>query len=180
VIVGLAGYAGSGKDAAAQALVERGFRQVAFADPIRKISEVVNPVIGKRRGRLVRYDDAIARHGYTEAKRRYPLLREFLQRLGTEGGRDVFGEDVWVELTLGDVDPGEDVVVTDVRFPNEVRAITCHGGVVLRIVRPGVGPANGHASETAIDDFVLLMLVNDGTLDDLHRKLDEFLAPHTA
>lgn len=172
MIVGLAGYAGSGKDAAADWFVERGYQRRAFADPLRAIAEAVNPVVGRRRGRLVRYNDAIDRLGYTKAKAKYPLLREFLQRLGTEGGRQILGEDFWVDLTLDAIED-ENVVIPDVRFPNEVYGIFSHGGAVLRITRPGVGPLNDHASERSLDDMRLTTVLNDGSLADLHARLQE-------
>jgi hypothetical protein len=176
VIVGLAGYAGSGKNAAAEILVKAGFRQVAFADPIRRIAETVNPVIGVRLSRPVHYQDAVAKYGYDEAKRIYPLLRDFLQRLGTEGGRQVLGQNVWVDLTLAGVDDDEDVVITDVRFANEALAILNRGGHVIRVTRPGVGPVNDHPSERALDGMLLPEVGNDGSLEDLRAGLWRTLA----
>jgi hypothetical protein len=51
------------------------------------------------------------------------------------------------------------------------------GGVMIRVERPGVGPTKdkhgrAHVSETALDDWPFdHVLVNDGSVDDLHRKL---------
>jgi hypothetical protein len=98
-------------------------------------------------------------------------VRVLLQRLGSDVGREMFGEDFWVEQAfkgLGD----EDVVFTDVRFPNEAEAVRGRGGVVWNVVRPGVGVANGHVSECALDGFVFdETVVNDGSLLDLEVKV---------
>jgi hypothetical protein len=48
---------------------------------------------------------------------------------------------------------------------------------MIRVERPGVGPTKdkhgrAHVSETALDDWPFdHVLVNDGSVDDLHRKL---------
>jgi hypothetical protein len=104
-------------------------------------------------------------------KERAPGVRVLLQRFGSDVGREMFGEDFWVEQAfkgLGD----EDVVFTDVRFPNEAEAVRGRGGVVWNVVRPGVGVANGHVSECALDGFVFdETVVNDGSLLDLEVKV---------
>ena len=65
--------------------------------------------------------------------------------------------------------------MTDVRFPNEAQRIKDLGGVVWRVKRPGVGPANYHESETALDDWPFdAVLENDGNLVDLSLKVNRF------
>ena len=81
--------------------------------------------------------------------------------------------DVWVDALMGRITGP--TVITDVRFPNEVTAIANHGGIVVRVVRPGVCPARGHISETSLDDLDLPVIVNDGSLDELRRSLLEFV-----
>jgi len=44
-------------------------------------------------------------------------------------------------------------IFTDCRFPNEAKAIKDRGGFIIRIDRPGIGPVNNHPSETALDDW---------------------------
>jgi FMN phosphatase YigB (HAD superfamily) len=79
------------------------------------------------------------------------------------------------EAESGDVDT---VAVTDVRFPNEARAVRERmGGKIVRIVRPGEKALAGtaaasHASENPLpDDLVDFVIVNDGTIEDLREKL---------
>jgi hypothetical protein len=44
-------------------------------------------------------------------------------------------------------------IVTDVRFPNEAKAIKDRGGIIIRVDRPGIKPINPHPSETALDNW---------------------------
>jgi dephospho-CoA kinase len=46
MIVGISGYARSGKDEAAKALVEMGFERRAFADKLREFLLALNPMVG--------------------------------------------------------------------------------------------------------------------------------------
>lgn len=57
---------------------------------------------------------------------------------------------------------------------DEVDAILVRNGILVRIKRPGVGPVNDHASETAIDDALCdAEVVNDGTPQELAAKVLE-------
>ncbi|AUG87249.1 deoxynucleoside monophosphate kinase [Streptomyces phage Omar] len=178
LIIGLAGYARSGKNEAAEALVQYGWRQAAFADKLRDFLYALDPLIPGHWGaghlRLRKLVDAT---GWDYAKTTYPEVRALLQRAGTEAGRRVLGENVWVDALFREHADAPALVVTDVRFPNEARAVADRGGVLIRVVRPGVGPARDragrvHESEVALDawDFDHT-LTNDGSVRDLHLKL---------
>jgi hypothetical protein len=92
--------------------------------------------------------------------------------MGTEVGRDMFGDNFWVDQALREVQDDDLAVFTDCRFPNEAQAIKDRGGVVWRVERPGFGPVNGHASETSLDDWDFDGIIqNNGTLDDLTYKV---------
>jgi len=135
----------------------------------------------------------------------YPQLspRIMLQSLGTEWGRQEVDEDIWInELisTATKVLQGHDysreegisanktmvipngVVVSDVRFKNELDAIHTAGGKLIRVCRESadkkakkLGIA-GHASEaeqaTFSDDLFDAVIQNEGTLPDLYKNLD--------
>lgn len=177
-LVALSGYARSGKDTAAAALVEvLGYRRVAFADALKEVAYRANPLVRVPRRwsflppRHVRLAELVDVVGWDEAKK-VPDVREFLQRLGTQAGRGVLGENVWVRGALDTIAPGERVVVTDCRFPNEATAVTARGGLVIRVTRPGTGPSNAHPSETSLDDYPFdVEIRNDGTVADLRRKI---------
>jgi len=162
-LIGLSGYARSGKDEAAKVLVEEfGFTRVAFADKLREFLYALDPDV------LCEYDgqgkphlgvstvrkiiDNVGWDGYKETQWKDPI-RKLLQRLGTEAGRQTLWDSIWIDAALTGFDDNAKIVVTDCRFPNEAQAIKDRGGIVVRVSRKGVGPANAHASETSLDDW---------------------------
>lgn len=185
-IVGLTGYAGAGKDEAAKGLIAAGWTRQAFADPVRAMALAIDPTvvahIGER-GELYPYRDrlrlsSIVRDfGWDEAKG-IPEVRRFLQRLGTDAVRVHLGEDAWVLAFDRARNRSVDTVAPDVRFPNESLHIRRHGGLVIRIDRPGVGPVNGHASENVDAVAADATVVNDRSVAELHWRVAELVDAH--
>jgi hypothetical protein len=169
MIIGLSGYARSGKDTVAQYLASTyDFSQYSFAEPIKKAVYTLNPKIDKR----THYADIVDEYGLEAAKSAHPEIRRLLQVFGTEVGRKMFGENFWVDLCLNNI-RSERAVISDVRFPNEAEAIRNKGGFVYRINRPNIEAVNTHISETALDDFEFdEVITNSGTLYDLEVLVD--------
>jgi hypothetical protein len=168
LIIGLTGYAQSGKDSVANILVENyGYQRIAFADPIRKLLYEMNPTV-KDGG--YRVQGVVDGYGWDVAKTAFPEIRTLLQTLGV-GARKTFGDMFWVNQALSGLQLfGEaNYVITDVRYPNEAKAIRGYdNSQIWRIKRSGVDPVNTHASETAMDgEKVDQIFVNNGTLEDL-------------
>lgn len=163
-IIGLAGRARSGKNTAAAGLLAHDYQAVAFADGLRLMALGIDPTIALQNGTTTTYARLLAEIGYESAKQE-PDVRRFLQRLGTEGVREVLGPDTWVRRLMGSLLPDTRYVITDVRFLNECVAIQARGGVVIRITRPGV-PLLDHPSESQIDDLpVNFEITNDNRAD---------------
>ncbi len=174
-IIGLSGYARSGKNEVGQILEDDyGFRQESFAQALKNVAAEINPTISTGGGGASPLASLFSVYGDWDAvKDAVPAAREFLQRLGV-ACRDQIGPDVWVDALARrlSVHPSARYVITDVRFPNEAEFITNRGGQVWRIERPGTRPVNGHTSETALDDWCFdRTIVNDGSLADLRRKI---------
>lgn len=162
-IIGLSGFARAGKDETAKILVEQyGFKQVAFADKLRDMIYALNPfvvgVVDTQIGSFtvdayepppVYLQQVIDEHGWDGYKEtKYGAeIRRLLQRLGTEAGRLTLWDTIWIDAAFKGLSPDAKIVVSDARFFNEFDAIRARGGEVWRIERPGVGPANNHASE---------------------------------
>lgn len=182
-LIGLSGYARSGKDTAGRALVDLGWERRSFADRLREFLLALDPIAHLGIYAHRRLSDVVADFGWETAKDNIPEVRALLQRCGTEAGRVVLGENVWVDATLRDLDPAQPVVITDVRFPNEAAAIQEAGGIVVRIERAGVGPTVGadgtiHASETAMTTWPFdAVLRNDGTVAELRAAMWDLIAP---
>lgn len=97
-------------------------------------------------------------------------VREFLQKLGTAVRKEI-DPDFWVKALFNTYHKGN-VIIADVRFPNEAEAIKERGGILIRIERPGAG-AGEHVSETALDDYTgwNIIIDNVGTLEDLFNTV---------
>jgi len=171
MIIGLTGYAQSGKDTVANILVERyGFTRVAFADKIREYLYETNPMYDSIVGEPLFVKDKVDRDGWEEAKKS-PHIRRLLQNSGV-AARKIFGDGFWVheamKTMLKDPRPDMNYVITDVRFLNEADMIKANKGQIWRIKRLGVDPVNSHVSETQMDGYpVDQIFVNNSTLDDL-------------
>jgi len=164
MIIGLSGYARSGKDTVAELLVlNYGFKRMAFADGIREALLVLNPILHDGH----RLNEVVGMYGWEVAKSK-DEVRRLLQVLGTEVGRKLINEDVWVWLLFNKISTDERIVIPDVRFPNEAKMIEQQGGDVWRINRHNHTAVNDHISEHAMDNHMFKRVVyNDGTLDDL-------------
>jgi len=172
VDVGLAGFARSGKDSVGRVLVANGFVRRSFASPMRTALCRLNPLVETSSGVMPLMDALYLLGSWEGLKVHAPGVRVLLQRLGSDVGREMFGEDFWVGQAFRGLDGVESVVFTDVRFPNEGEAIRGRGGVVWNVVRPGVGVVNGHVSESAMGGFVFdETVVNDGSFEDLEGKV---------
>lgn len=180
MIIGLIGYAQTGKDTVANILVTKyGYRRIAFADKIRELLYEMNPKI------TLGYDvqttlQLMVDHGSWDEAKQNPDVRAMLQQLGV-GARNVFGSSFWIEQALRGVGYYENVVVTDVRFENEATFIKKYeGSQIWRVTRPDVGPINGHVSETELEGYHADKIVKNGgtikELEDLVKlRLDSYI-----
>ena len=164
-VIGLTGYAQSGKDTLASILVEKyGYIRVAFADKIRDFLYGINPMVACSPTGYLR--DLVNLVGWDKAKQE-PQVRRLLQDLGISA-RELIDENIWVTTALKHVGKDERVVVTDVRFENEAMMIKLMGGQLWRVRRPGVEAVNSHVSETQLDGYkVDQIFVNSGSIQDL-------------
>ena len=145
MIIGITGFIGSGKDTAANYLVaQHGFKRDSFAGALK---DAVAQIFGWDRELL---------EGLTPEAREWreqvdpwwaerlnmPNLtpRWILQYWGTEVCRHGFHDDIWIASLENKMrKTGDNIVISDVRFPNEIKAIHNAGGQVIRIKR-GVDP----------------------------------------
>lgn len=177
-IIGLSGYAQSGKDTIANYLVKNyGFTKISFADPIRNALYTLNPKIDIADMRGIYLASAVDGLGWENVKADSPEARELLQRLGTEVGREMFGKDFWVNQAMLKAREHENVVFADVRFENEVQAILEASGAVWRVSKPDVEAINRHVSETALDTYNFSKHVqNMGSIEELYAIVDYFIS----
>jgi hypothetical protein len=183
-LIGLSGFAGSGKDEAARGLVTAGWRRIALADPMRELLLRIDPFIGESGDRL---SYLVGRFGWDACKRSVPEFRRLLIATG-ESARDVFGHDCW--LRAAEQKPVwnsyQPVVVSDIRphdgehLSIEADWVHLHGGIVVRVERPGQ-PSSGidHYTETNLQHLPYdAVLVNCGTVEDLHDGIRELASQY--
>lgn len=153
-IIGITGYAQHGKDTIASVLSrELGYNRVALADQMKAAMLTLNPIAEQLYGN--RLATLVELEGWDEAKKE-PEVRRLLQVFGTEVGRNMLGEDVWIEAlvrnTKGFYSPSErKLVIPDIRFPNEARWIR-RVGELWKVTRPNFdnGVGTSHPSERHI------------------------------
>lgn len=181
MLISFSGKLRAGKDTAADFLVDNfGFVKHVFSDAIHEAMLKIDPHVyyDWKTERLVRYSSVVESLGYTKAKE-LPEVRRLLQRLGTEVGREMIDENVWVDIMDRKIqaDASKKIVVSGVRYPNELNLIRHHGGLAVYVFRTeNEKPVEGevHKSESSLQpgDFDAV-ITNDGTLDDLYAKVDE-------
>lgn len=172
-VVALTGRKGSGKDAAAQGLVSRGFTLVKFADALKLMLATFLEYQGASK-------ETVQRMLEGDLKEERTLLfgghtpRHAMQTLGTEWGREYIYSDVWADATVRRCLTIENAIITDMRFYNELAAVRRMGGQAFRIVRPGLqaNEFSNHPSEQFIDKLAVDgEIINDGSIEDLQAAL---------
>lgn len=168
-LIGLAGLAGSGKTTAASLIP--GAVVMQLADPMYAMLAVMLGVP----------ESLLRDQGYkaTVVPGLGKTVRQLLQTLGTEWGRDTVGADVWVRLLKRRVEQlanggVKTIAVADVRFGNEAEAIRAFpGGEVWRVERSGAAAADAHSSEAGVSSgLVDREIRNDGSLQDLRAAVE--------
>jgi len=188
-VIGLTGFAGSGKSTVANYLVEaHGFTRLSFAAPLKKMLRTLNPIIditdnegGSEYGE-VRVGE-LFKLGWTEAQiKEDPNMgaeyRRLLQVLGTDCIRAV-DEHFWVNAATEQMtDDNGKYVFDDVRFPNEAEVIIeLNSWGLWNVSRPGFEAVNGHASEQHAGNMnESLTITNARTVEMLHTDIDAALA----
>ena len=214
MIIGICGFISAGKDTVADYLVNyHQFRRESFANSLK---DAVAYVFGWDRTML---------EGRTKAAREWreqvdpwwaerlnmPHLtpRWVLQYWGTEVCRKSFHDDIWIASLENKLrNSTDDIVISDCRFPNEIKSIKDAGGIVIRVVR-GAEPdwynaavsvnrgedlnitwalskgilekANIHASETAwVGTEFDVILDNNGSIDELYDQIKNILPKELA
>jgi hypothetical protein len=141
MIIGVCGFIGSGKDTIADYLVNiHQFRRESFANTLK---DAVSQVFGWDRdmleGRTRQSREWRERVDPWWAKRlNMPTLtpRWVLQHWGTEVCRRAFHDDIWIAALENKLrNSQDDIVISDCRFPNEIKSIKAAGGIVIRVAR---------------------------------------------
>ena len=176
ILLGLHGRKRAGKSTVASYLCEQyGFGEVSFAAPLYR---GLATMIGVDIQDLQRED---LKEQPLEWLGKSP--RQMLQTLGTDWGRGMVNEDIWLRIALRAIQRKRGcgmagVVVSDVRFDNEAEFILKQGGQIWLITRPQK-PAlanDRHASEQGISPtWPVRGVVNCLGFPDLYKRVDHLM-----
>lgn len=173
MIIGLAGKAGAGKDLFAE-LIKKQLTSVevlAFAKPIKDAAKILFNFTDEQLYDHIKKEEIDPRWGKSP--------RQVFQWLG-----GLLRKDVHDDFFIGNMkqrienSKADVIVITDVRFLNELKLIKFMDGKVIKIVRPNAETTkhSDDISEQGIEDkFVDSIVINDGTIEDLNDKIMELL-----
>lgn len=154
MIIGLAGGKGCGKSSVARIMERKfGYEIMSFATPIKDMLKAM----GLRDTEL---NDPVLKEIKLDEYGKSP--REIMQLLGTEFGRVMIADDIWVTAMKRKIQPGTKVVIDDVRFENEAMFIRDAGGAVLEVKRTKLENSDTHVSEAGLSENLI-----DGTINNI-------------
>ncbi len=185
-LIGTRGKAGAGKDTLADYLVAKhGYTKLSFATPLKRIVCIITG-----------WDFDFVNGATTELRalretKMHPVYnmtcRQLLQFVGTELFRNQLHPEIWVQCLVQDVqtrfesDPLSRIIITDCRFPNETKALTKLGGMILHLKRECSqsclqGNTAGHASEKDFKVEGECELLNSGTVENLYQGFERLFS----
>ena len=180
-LIGILGRKRTGKDSSGNYIIEKyNYTRYAFAEPIKRILKIMFDLNDKQ----LNEDKEIL-------DKRWNLSpREILQKFGTEICRNDLKEylpnieldngTLWIKLfkIFYEKNKDKNIVITDVRFLDEINIIKSLGGKIIKINRDKV-IYDSHSSECDIDnyskDLIDYNIDNNYTYDDLYSQIDSFL-----
>lgn len=168
-IIGLSGLKGSGKDACAEYFVDKGYVNCKFAAPLK---DMLRCLLGNCGYTLEQIEEMI--EGQSKNVKipsmGWKTTRELMQTLGTEWGRDLICPAIWTNFMVANFRQYEKVIITDLRFPNEMEIIKSFGGCTVKIIRPNTVSTDSHCSENLLDGFQCdYEVLNGSTIRTLQR-----------
>ncbi len=162
-LIGFAGYQGSGKDSCSDVLVGKDYIKYAFAAPVKMFCK---ELFDLSEDQLWGDSKNVVDERYGQSPRR------LMQKFGTDFVRNMICKSFWVDKFAEWYLANKfDVVVSDVRFQDEVTTIQRLGGKVYLVKRPALERNDTHISERSDELIVDGIIVNDGTLEDLQAKV---------
>lgn len=164
--IAFGGKMGVGKDTAVNYLIDKFGKEncvhVSFAEPLYDIMKYVHKTAGVK----------------------HTKDRKLLQIIGTEWGRSK-DENIWVKHLLNRVkhNSSEYILLSDIRYKNELEALKNDGWICVKIIRNNVNKTKRrqggdikHSSELSLDnisdDMWNFIITNDRSPSKFYNQLD--------
>lgn len=193
-----------GKDVTCDYLVEslnassnNVWQRTSFADSVKKIYEIA---FGVDRDFIENW-----KRNSTPPDGMLKNVRQGLQFIG-DGFRTI-KSDIWIDIALRD--ESKNICISDGRYINEAKAVKEKNGITILLYRPGFLNDDPNPSESQLRplldwasknlqtgpidlsqlrevevpeglQYFDYFLVNDGEIEDLHKKIDELIVPYVA
>jgi chaperonin cofactor prefoldin len=180
-LIGITGYKRSGKDTAGEYFIKQGYIKYAFAGPLKKACKEI----------FMFTEEQTEGNDKEKHDDRWNIsARKVFQRFGTEIFREKLADfypemenikqnfwtyrfKIWYQNQLN-LNKDVKIVVTDVRFDNEVNIIKELGGIIIKVERKNVENKDQHKSETSIGKIKYDYLVkNDSNIENYYKKLSK-------
>jgi hypothetical protein len=178
-VIGITGKKFHGKDTLGNIFVSKyNFKRMAYAD---NLKEACRHIFGFSDEQL-----------YGNLKEQIDDFwgvspRVLFQFIGTDLFRNQIGQiipniknDIWIKSVEKTIinesvnNPDLKIVITDIRFPNEVELIKKFNGKIIKIIRPDLEDTDSHISEN-YDIISDLTIINDQDLQYLEEQIDLFM-----
>ncbi len=186
MIIAISGKIGSGKSTVGDIFEKQGFQLDSFAKSVKDICSILfgydrNKIEGSTPDDRLWREKVDKNHTNLIGKNFTP--RDAMVLVGTQFGRNMIHQNIWIETLFNRYDKNTDLLITDLRFPNEYEEIKKRGGIVIRINRPNLtkltnlnssnsSNSSNHISECALDNYNFDYVINNNTtLYDLEIKV---------
>ena len=161
--IAIGGKKGSGKDTVSDWLCQecRNIKKISFLDPIYEILNFSQDTCNLPRNKDNQF-------------------LEFIEDWGRKQNTNL-----WLDLTLKKANSiDEDVVISDIRYKNELDKLNDDGWITIKIVRTSidenrVGTENdlyNREIDSIPDNSWIHIIQNDSTIDDLYEKIDSIVS----
>ena len=180
MIIGILGTKSHGKDTIANYISDKyDFQKEAFANPLKDICKILfgfneNQLYGDSKEKIDKYWGVTPRH--------------ILQFVGTELFRREIGkiipgigDNFWIKSLEKKIESysEDNVVISDIRFQNEVDMVHKLGGIVIKVFRENVlmEIEDIHISELEVESITNydLLIKNNGNIYQLYMKIDDIM-----
>jgi len=187
MIIGICGFAGSGKDTIASYLITKGFVKLSFSSVLK---DVISAIFNwdrdlmegiSEKSRLWREQKDI----WWSDKLQFTVTpRTMMQMIGTDLFRNLFHKDIWIFALERKIKQFNNVVITDCRFVSEIQMLENMGAKMMYVMRNEPSwfskqhsiPSSLHISEYEwIYKLPSIRIDNDDTIEQLYLKIDAIL-----
>ena len=193
-IIAICGFQGSGKDTLANILIKKyGYKKLSFGGTVKDVASIIFNWDRKMlegdskesREWREKVDDWWSKK--LEIKNLTP--RYILQQIGTDLFRNNFHKDIWINCLEKKLIDYDKVVITDCRFPNELKILNKYNATIIQIYRGNLPewfndvklgkkepPKEIPESETSwIKEPFNYSINNDNTLIELEHEIENII-----